>query len=1037
MQRKTFFYFHGGLYTIVAASALSMAVLPSYADSRSAMQNVQQQAKVKGQVTDVNGEPIIGATVTLKGTSQRTVTDLDGKYELPNTSKGIIVVSYVGYKTAEQAVSAGRFSTVKLEEANDLLNEVVVVGYGAVRKSDLTGAVSSVSTKELVATGLASAAGAMQGAVAGVNIQRSSGKPGSSYNILIRGLNTVNGSTSPLIVIDGVPGAQLENINPDDIEKIDILKDASSTAIYGSRATNGVVIVTTKKGTNGAPQVSYSGSVGFRDYWYKPDMMNGEQYVRLAREYGRATKGKGEYVDDSAIFSSSELKAIETGSYTDWFDEMTSTGLVTSHSLSVTGGTDKVKYATSAGFYNEDGTLDPQFYRRYNVRAAVDVQPNKYVKLGASLYATHTDQETGNEDGLQTILRLRPTYGRYNYVTGEEELKYGSGQWNPYVTQKNQSWRYKKYDVLANAYLEIDPIENLSLRTTFSPDIQFVDYGMWADKYTKRMQGSTNMAWNQKTTTTNWVWDNLANYKFDLGKDHHFDVTGVFSMTKYVSDNLYGTARTFSFDSHWYALQNGSANISLSSGYTQTSLMSWLGRLNYNYKGKYLATVSYREDGSSKLAEGNKWGGFFAAALAWRISEETFMKQVEWIDNLKLRVSMGQSGNDNVSAYQTQGQISGAQYYTFGTTDVIGNVPNNLRNMDLGWERTTEYNIGMDFAFLRSRISGSIEFYNRETNDLIMNKTVPITSGYSSVKANVGSVRNRGFEFTLNTVNIETKNFRWSTSLNIAHNKNEITDLQYKEDLSSRGKSLEGMQGDYANLWIIGQPVDINYNLITIGVWQTDEAEEAAKYGCKPGQYKVLDLNGDGAINDEDRVIDGKRTPSLTGGMTNNFVYKNFDLSIGSAFQTGAKLRNQFLVSYCLENNNMNLNNLNRNYWTPENPTNEWAQPGNMGAYRSKAGSWGQPEVGGFSHHVLLRFLPHHAGDSGLHLPQEMAGRHFPVPCAVLRDAAEPFPADGRLRVLPGAADAKRGRHGLHDYQPNFRCQRIFLTTTSFKRQRT
>lgn len=412
-------------------------------------------------------------------------------------------------------------------------------------------------------------------------------------------------------------------------------------------------------------------------------------------------------------------------------------------------------------------------------------------------------------------------------------------------------------------------------------------------------------------------------------------------MTKYVSDNLHGEARTFSFDSHWYALQNGSANIKLSSGYTQTSLLSYLGRLNYNYKGKYLATLSYREDGSSKLAKGNKWGGFFAAALAWRISEENFMKQFEWIDNLKLRVSLGQSGNDNVSAYQTQGQISGAKYYTFGTTDVIGNVPNNLRNMDLGWERTTEYNIGLDFAFLRSRISGTFEFYNRETKDLIMNKTVPITSGYGSVKANVGSVRNRGFEFTLNTVNIENKNFRWSTSFNIAHNKNEIIDLQYKEDLSSRGKSMEGMLGDYANLWIIGQPIDINYNLKTIGVWQLDEAEEAAKYGCKPGQYKVLDLNGDGAINDADRVIDGKRTPSLTGGMTNNLVYKNFDLSIGSAFQTGARLRNQFLVSYCLENNNMNLNNLNRNYWTPENPTNEWAQPGNMGTYRGKAGPWG------------------------------------------------------------------------------------------------
>lgn len=941
MQRKSIIPTNGQLYSMLIVSALSMGTLPSFAENSLTVQNVQQSKKVKGQVTDVNGEPIIGATVTLKGTNQRTVTDLDGNFELPNVTKGVVVVSYVGFKTAEQAVTTGKLNTIQIEEANDQLNEVVVVGYGSVKKSDLTGAVSSVSTKDLVATGVASAAGAMQGAVSGVNIQRSSGKPGSSYNILIRGLNTISGSTSPLIVIDGVPGAQLENINPDDIEKIDILKDASSTAIYGSRATNGVVIVTTKKGANGAPQISYSGSVGFKDYWYKPDMMNGEQYVKLAREYGRATKGKGEYVDDSALFSASELKAIENGTYTDWFDEMTSTGLITSHSLSVTGGTEKVKYATSLGFYDEDGTLDPQFYKRYNVRAAVDVTPNKYVKLGASLYATHTDQETGNEDGLQTILRLRPTYGRYNYVTGEEELKYGSGQWNPYVTQKNQSWRYKKYDALINAYLEVDPIKNLSLRTTFSPDIQFVDYGMWADKYTKRMQGSTNMAWNQKTTTTNWVWDNMANYKFDVAKDHHFDVTGVFSMTKYVSDNLYGTARSFAYDSHWYALQNGSANISLSSGYTQTSLMSYLGRLNYNYQGKYLATISYREDGSSKLAKGNKWGGFFAAALAWRISEEKFMKKIDWIDNLKLRVSMGQSGNDNVSAYQTQGQISGAQYYSFGTTNVIGYVPNNLRNMDLGWERTTEYNVGLDFAFLRSRISGTIEYYNRETNDLIMNKTVPITSGYSSVKANVGSVRNRGFEFTLNTVNIENKNFRWSTSFNIAHNKNEIIDLQYKEDLSSRGKSLEGMQGDYANLWIIGQPVDVNYNLKTIGVWQLNEAEEAAKYGCKPGQYKILDLNGDGAINDEDRVLDGRRTPSFTGGMTNNFTYKNFDLSIGSAFQTGARLRNQFLVSYCLENNNMNLNNLNRNYWTPENPTNEWAQPGNMGTYRSKAGPWG------------------------------------------------------------------------------------------------
>lgn len=352
-------------------------------------------------------------------------------------------------------------------------------------------------------------------------------------------------------------------------------------------------------------------------------------------------------------------------------------------------------------------------------------------------------------------------------------------------------------------------------------------------------------------------------------------------------------------------------------------------------------TASIRFDGSSKLAEGNKWGAFSSAALAWRISEENFMKNLSWLSNLKLRLSFGQTGNDNVSAYQTQGTISGAKYYSFGTNDVIGYVPNNLRNLELGWERTTEYNIGLDFGFLDNRISGSIEYYNRLTDDLIMNKTLPVTLGYSSVKANVGSVRNKGFEAIINSENIRTKDFSWTTSLNFAYNKNSIVDLQYKEDLTSRGPSFAGMSGDYSNLWIIGQPIDINYNLVTIGVWQLNEAEEAAKYGCRPGQYKVLDLNEDGIIDDKDRVIDGKRTPDWTGGMTNSFTYKDFDLSFQLAFQTGAKARNQFYVSYALENNNQNFNNLRKDYWTPENPTNESAQPSNMGTYRDKAGPWG------------------------------------------------------------------------------------------------
>ena len=356
------------------------------------------------------------------------------------------------------------------------------------------------------------------------------------------------------------------------------------------------------------------------------------------------------------------------------------------------------------------------------------------------------------------------------------------------------------------------------------------------------------------------------------------------------------------------------------------------------------------------MAEGNKWGSFPSVAVAWRVSEEEFMKSLSWLSNLKLRLSYGQTGNDNVSAYQTQGSISGAKYYTFGSNESIGYVPNNLRNLDLGWERTTEYNVGIDFGLLNNRISGSVEYYNRLTEDLIMNKTVPVTTGYSSVKANVGSVRNEGFEVNIHSDNIRTKDFSWRTSLNFAYNKNKIVDLQYKEDLTSRGQFLAGMSGDYSNLWIIGQPIDINYNLMTLGVWQLDEAEEAAKYGCKPGQYKPLDLNKDGEITDADRVINGKHTPDFTGGMTNTFTYKDFDLSFQLSFQTGAKVYNQYLVSFALEYNTQNFNNLRREYWTPENPTNDFHQPSSSDPYdrdKGRSDTWNRDESKACASHRL------------------------------------------------------------------------------------
>ena len=459
-------------------------------------------------------------------------------------------------------------------------------------------------------------------------------------------------------------------------------------------------------------------------------------------------------------------------------------------------------------------------------------------------------------------------------------------------------------------------------------------YGSSDNPFTR---GSLNV---ESTDNFNWNLNAFLAYNNSIGKNYLNLSFGV-NAQETQSSNLSAAYRGFP-SAALHTVGHAKEIVTKPSGAdNKTRLMGVFLSGNYSWDNIFLGDMSIRFDGSSKLAEGNKWGSFPSAAVAWRVSGEEFMKSLSWLSNLKLRLSYGQTGNDNVSAYQTQGSISGAKYYTFGSSESIGYVPNNLRNLDLGWERTTEYNVGLDFGFFNNRISGSVEYYNRLTEDLIMNKTVPVTTGYSSVKANVGSVRNEGFEVNINSDNIRTKDFSWRTSLNFAYNKNNIVDLQYKENLTSRGLSLAGMSGDYSNLWIIGQPIDINYNLMTLGVWQLDEAEEAAKYGCKPGQYKPLDLNEDGVIDDKDRVIDGKRTPDWTGGMTNTFTYKEFDLSFQAAFQAGARARNQFYVSYALENNNLNFNNLRKDYWTPENPTNASAQPSNLGTFRSKAGSCG------------------------------------------------------------------------------------------------
>lgn len=893
------------------------------------------EKNVTGIVTDEAELPVVGANILISKTKKGVITDLNGAFSLRATPGDVIEISYLGYTTQKIKIADQNSLDIRLIEDAKALNEVVVIGYGAVKKSDLTGSVASVSNTTLVRGGNTNSAGALQGEISGVTIVRSNNKPGGGFDIKIRGINSITASSSPLIVIDGVPGGNLDFVNPDDIDKIDVLKDASATAIYGSSGANGVIIVSTKRGQTGKPKISYNGYAGFRTYTGLPDMMSGDEYVQLAREATRGGAPNYIYKRDEQIFTDpSELQAVKEGKYYDWLGAISNPAFMTNHSLSATGGTEAVKYGFSGGYYFEDGMIQPQDYTRYNLRSVIDITINKHVSFGGSIYTIHSIREKGNWDLLRDVFRMRPTQHPNSLVTGEETWKYSSNNlFNPLVTSQNQRSQVKRLNLQSNIYLKITPVENLEFTSSFSPYFTQTSMGDYIGVWTKAQQGTAKgaIANATKDNSMSWIWDNIVNYTWKKSV-HTLTATGVFSAQKYQYDTLSGATKDLSYNSLWYNLDGGEIT-GLNSKFNQWTMLSYVGRVNYGLMDKYLLTASLRYDGSSRLADGNKWALFPSAAIGWRITEESFAKDMDWLSNLKLRFSYGQAGNANsISPYSSEGTISGSVYYPFGTSNSVGNLPANIANPLLTWERTSEYNAGLDFGFFGQRISGNIEYYNRTTNDLLMGRNIPIHLGYSSVISNVGSVRNSGVELQLNTVNVATPNFTWNTTINLAYNKNEIVSLADEEDLSSYSTNLQGMRGRYSDKRFIGKPVDSNWNLNTVGVWQLGEEELAAKYGCVPGNFKIKDYDEDGKLTNNDYFIDGKRTPDWTGGMTNLFKYRDFDLSFHMYFQMGATQYDRFFENFALEWNSQNFNNLRTNYWTPENPSNSMGRPSQMGS---------------------------------------------------------------------------------------------------------
>ncbi|SEA60639.1 TonB-linked outer membrane protein, SusC/RagA family [Xylanibacter ruminicola] len=869
------------------------------------------QNKVTGTVVDVQGEPIIGASVVVKGTSNGTVTDFDGKFTVANApAKGNLVISYVGYRS--QTIALGGKSDIKitLEEDKQLLDEVVVVGYGVQRKSDVTGALAHMDAKELTNMPVSNALQAMQGKAAGVDITNSQ-RPGEVGSITVRGQRSIDASNGPLYVVDGmtIQTGGIENINPADIESIEVLKDASSTAIYGSRGANGVVLVTTKKGKQGKVTLNYSGTVTFSKLSNVAEMMSAAEWLKYSRYayYNQGAYGDGtpNYDLDYKIYGNvpaswaniekgwsadhTTFDYSKVGSY-DWESAGKRTGIAHEHTLSASGGTDKFSGYGSFGYLNERGVMPGQSYQRFTFNTSFEGKVLPYFTMGVTMNASYGTQEygysftkstTGAGDYYNALRGMLPWSVPYDadgnfieYPTGDVNIQNPIDELN---YTKNQR---KNFRINGSAYGQINfgqiwnQLEGLSYRIQFGPELQYYRAGTANAAEGINGAGRNQIVYNPYQRVA-WTLDNIVNYNRTFADIHNVGITLLQSASDfhYESGNIRANVATA--EELWYNAHSNNDPTDYSTGLTETSMTSYMARLNYSLMDRYLLTASMRWDGASQLSKGHKWASFPSISLGWRMEQEKFMRNITWIDQLKLRLGWGVSGNAAISAYATKGAIQDLTY-TWGKTTEVGYVPsdpnakspNMMANQELGWEKTSQWNYGIDYSFLNGRIGGSLDVYTTYTKDLLMSTTIPSLNGYTTTMANVGETSGWGIDLQINALPIKTKDFEWNTVLSWSLDRNKIEKLN------------NGVTENINRRWFVGEEIGVYYDYVYDGIWKTSEATEAAKYGCKPGQIRVKDLNDDGKLDDNnDRAIVGKVRPRWSAGWRNTFTYKEFELS--------------------------------------------------------------------------------------------------------------------------------------------------------------
>lgn len=893
-----------------------------------------QERTVTGKVIDsANAEPLNGATVTVKGTNRNATVNAAGDFSIAvSSSNDILVVSYVGYNTREVRVGGQSDITISLGSAAGGLNEVVVVGYGSIRKKDLTGAVAALSNEDLVKRGTTSPLAAIQGQVPGVTITNNSGLPGNTININIRGANSLTGST-PLFVVDGVMMDNINWLNPNDIERIDILKDASSTAIYGSRGSNGVVIVTTRSGKKGRTSLQYSGYVGLRTIANMPDFLDADQAIEYTMNrgiIGNIYSGQPIQAPDGLYgFPSSGaahdywVDVINNRNFYDWRGEQMKSSVQHNHFISASGGTEKVTYLVGAGFQGDDGNVRGQSYKKYNFKASVNGRFSDKWAAGANINLAHSNRELRAENLMQQLFRM-PAYAPAYNADGElirQPMVGISGNVSPLAVQKYNKHNTQEYYLVSNFFLQYDALDWLTLKTTFSPNLTMSRQGIYRDKFET---GSINVGSMATTNNFAYVWDNQAHISKTFG-DHRLDYDFINSLLMNRREYLYGYGRALPFNSEFYNL--GSADeFNVQSDFAKSTLLSFTNRVNYSFRDKYLVTATMRWDGSSKLAAGHKWAFFPSVGVAWVMSDESWMSSARAVNTLKLRASYGYTGNDNIDPYQTQLTVDRQTYYDWNGRIANGFRPSALSNQALTWERTREWNFGVDFGFLNNRISGELNLYDKLSLNLLMERKLAVPTGWASMLDNIGSVSNRGIEVSLRTVNISTRNFRWETSFNFAYNKNKIVELYGKKE------------DDVPNRWFIGQPVKVVYAMEFDGIWQKDEVP--AGNTTLEGTAKVKDQNGDKVIDiDHDMKVLGSPMPKWTGGFSTTFTYKNWDLSAVLYTAQGIFLYSPFHREFTDFNSKQIID---VPYYMRDNPvtksrySNTYPQPRNQGQY------WGE-----------------------------------------------------------------------------------------------